>query len=126
MVRIPRYLLLLALISPLTLPAGQIYQLYSRPVAPEVTAADLEKTCAQLEQEITSLIPITYSGQSSIYEDPYVGTALVIGTLAQPMAYTYLAYPIAFEHFEQNQMGDANRRIEALRQVKAGKRCFED
>ena len=120
------YILLLSLTFPAMVMAEPRYQLYSPPEAPKATESDHEKNCTQLEQEIASLTPLTYSTQPSIYKDPYVGTALTVGVLAYPVAYAYLAYPIVFEHYERDQIGDINRRIEALRHVKASKHCFED
>lgn len=126
MVRTIAYLLSLSLIFPVVVTAKSRYSLYSRPEVPLVTESDLAKNCIQLEQEIASLIPLTYSSKPSIYKDPYVGAALTVGAIAYPVAYTYLAYPIAFDHIERNQIGDVNRRIEALRQMKAGKHCFDN
>lgn len=119
-------LLSLLLLFPTAAVTSEGYQLYSRPEAPVSTEADYGKTCALLEQEIASLIPLTYSDKPSLHDDPYAGAAVTVGTVAAPIALTYLAYPVAFEHVEQAQIADVTLRIEALRQVKASKHCFED
>lgn len=118
--------LLLPLLFPMLASAGELHQLYSRPEVPTGTEADYGKTCAVIEQEIVALMPLTYSKRSAFEKDPYVGTAATVGVVAFPVALTYLAYPIAFDHVEQNQIEAVKVRIEALRQVKASKHCFED
>jgi len=120
-----RYLLIL-LLFPILLSADEMYPIYSRPEAPKGVEEDYGKSCNLLEQEIVSLLPLTYSKKPAFSEDPYVGTAATVGTVAFPVALTYLAYPVAFDHVEQNQIEAVTLRIEALRQVKASKRCFED
>jgi hypothetical protein len=120
-----RYLLI-PLMFPMLASAEEVYQLYSRPEVPTAAEADYGKSCALLEQEIASLLPLTYSTKPAFDKDPYVGTAATVGTIAFPVALTYLAYPVAFDHIEQDQIGDATLRIEALRKVKASKHCFED
>ncbi len=114
------------LLFPILVSADEMYPIYSRPEAPKGAEEDYGKSCNLLEQEIVSLLPLTYSKKPALSEDPYVGTAATVGTVAFPVALTYLAYPVAFDHIEQNQIEAATRRIEALRLVKASKRCFED
>jgi len=118
--------LLIPLLFPMLASAGDSPQLYSRPEVPIGTEADYGKSCATIEQEISALMPLTYSKKPALGEDPYVGVAATVGTVAFPVALTYLAYPVAFGHVEQNQIEEATVRIEALRQVKASKHCFED
>ena len=120
-------LLLLGMLIPPAAVAEEIaLEIYSRPRATEFKAGDVEKSCNEIEQELSALIPLTYSNHESVYEDKASGAAMVVGSVANPMAYTYMTYPLLFAYVEKKDIAAVKQRVRALRELKAGKRCFED
>jgi hypothetical protein len=100
--------------------------LYRQPYVPRPTAYDREKSCRQLELELRSLHPQTYSYKPGFYEDPYQGAAIWVGTTMFWPAYGVLAWSAHSEYEEKGRRITAENRIAELRQLKADLRCFED
>ena len=126
MYKIVSCLLLLGMLAPLAAADEIPLEIYSRPKVTEYQAGDLEKSCNEIEQELSALIPLTYSNHESVYEDKASGAAILVGTVANPMAYTYMTYPLLFNYVEGQDIAAAKQRIKALRELKASKRCYED
>ena len=103
-----------------------IMNMYRQPHVPKPSVNDFGKSCAQLQQELNALQPMTYSYKPRFSEDPYMGPAAWIGTTVFWPAYGVLAVG-AVNHFqEKGRMVKAENRIETLQRVKARKRCFEN
>ena len=93
---------------------------------PDLTLAvqDHDKTCLELELEIAGLVPLTYRRAPGFYQDPHNGAAAIVGaTIAWPFhAYFLLGY---YQNYREDQrVAPLERRVAALRRVKAEKRCF--
>ncbi len=115
-----------ALIGLLSLPAANAGPgLYPQPLTPRFEAGDDQLSCDQLNLEIARLNPQTYSGKPGFYNDPYHGASLWTGAVWAPGAWSYLAYSGVAEYAEYTRMHDAQNRIEALRYLKARRRCHE-
>ncbi|MCU7843086.1 MAG: hypothetical protein KZQ93_04520 [Candidatus Thiodiazotropha sp. (ex Monitilora ramsayi)] len=99
--------------------------LYPQPVTPLFEEGDDQLTCSEMELQLTSLLRQTYSVKPGFYNDPYHGASIWAGTLWAPGAWSYLAYSGAAEYTEYARIRDAQRRIEALRHLKARRRCHE-
>ena len=103
----------------------QSIDVYRSPVAPQMSDEDREKSCRDLEYELTSLLPMTYSYKPDFYDDPVQGTAFWVGTTMFTPAYAALGYTSYFGYQENERIIKVQDRIEALRRLKAEKRCFE-
>jgi hypothetical protein len=99
--------------------------LYRQPYVPRPTAYDQQKSCRQLELELRSLQPETYSYKPGFYEDPQQGAAIWVGTTMFWPAYGVVVWSAMSEYEEQGRMINAENRIAELRQLKADRRCFE-
>ncbi|MES9905507.1 MAG: hypothetical protein ABW168_22870 [Sedimenticola sp.] len=86
---------------------------------------DSTKTCIELEQEMTTLVPLTYDRQPAFYEDPVRGAAIIVGTTMFPIAYGVLGYQEYLGYTERGHIVTTKERIEQLRRLKAEKHCFE-
>jgi hypothetical protein len=98
---------------------------YRTPVLPEFTPQDIAKSCIELEREIAAQVPLTYSYRHGFYEDPYVGTAIFVGTAMAPVAYALLLVPTHGILDDRARTQPAEERIAVLRRIKAEKHCFE-
>ena len=98
---------------------------YPRPMGPTFEAGDEKLSCRQLDQQLASLETDTYSAKPGFYEDPYAGASIFVGAVWAPGALAYLGYSGAAEYYEQDRVGEAENRIEALRRMKARLRCYE-
>ncbi len=103
--------------------AGQT--LYPQPLTPTFEAGDEELSCQELDRQIAQLMPQTYSSKPGFYEDPYHGAAIWGGVLLAPAALGYLPYSGVVEYEEYSRIQNAQSRIEALRYLKARRRCYE-
>ena len=103
----------------------QTSALYRTPVLPEFTPEDIAKSCIELEREIAAQVPLTYSYKPGFYEDPYVGTAIFVGTTMAPVAYALLLVPTYGTLSDRARSQPAEERIAILRRIKAEKHCFE-
>ncbi|MES9856274.1 MAG: hypothetical protein ABW166_06700 [Sedimenticola sp.] len=89
------------------------------------TDDDDEKTCGDLEQEMTHLAALTYARQPNFYEDPIRGAAIMVGTTLFPLAYGVVGYQEFIGYEERNKITSTEQRIEQIRRLKAQRRCFE-
>lgn len=99
--------------------------LYPQPLTPHFEEGDEQLTCDQLNQQIARLSPQTYSSKPDFYNDPYHAASLWGGAIWAPGAWSYMAYSGVAEYAEYSKMQDAQSRIEALRYLKARRRCHE-
>jgi hypothetical protein len=110
--------------------------LYRKARAAQPGPDDYQKSCVVLDDEVTMLIPLTYRYVPGFYDDPYNAFAIWMGTIGVlsvtdvevldvPLWYGYLGFSGYKRHAEEERIHKANMRIEALRRVKARKRCFE-
>lgn len=99
--------------------------LYPQPLAPTFEEGDETLSCEELNRQLAQLIPQTYSVKPEFYNDPYHGASLWGGAVWAPGAWSYLAYSGVVEYEEYSRMRDAQNRIEALRYLKARRRCHE-
>jgi len=124
-------------LSQLRLPEVNIYP-EPKSLMPHV--GDGLKTCLALDDEIVTLLPLTYRTVPDFYDDPKVAAAIWLTTtgitlfdvfpsdfpLTQiPLGYASLAYPEYKKYKESERIRKANFRIESLRRTKARMRCFE-
>lgn len=98
--------------------------LYPHPRSPLYHPGDRELTCDQLEAELSTLEPLTYSYKPGFYEDPAHGAA-IWGSVLIPPAVGYFAYSGVAEYYDQKRVMGAQQRIEVLRRLKAYRRCYE-
>jgi hypothetical protein len=99
--------------------------LYPQPLTPHFEAGDEKLTCRDLEQRLSSRYMQTYSSKPGFYDDPYNGISLWVGALWSPGAWSYLAYSGVADYAEYARMYKAKNRIQALRYLKARRRCNE-
>lgn len=99
--------------------------IYPRPQMPAFAQGDETLGCAALNREISRLAPETYSSKPGFYEDPYHGASIWGGAVWAPGAWSYLAYSGVAEYAEYARTQEARNRIEALRYLKARRRCHE-
>jgi hypothetical protein len=99
--------------------------LYPQPLIPHFKEGDEQLTCDELNLEMAHLIPQTYSSKPGFYNDPYHGASLWGGAVWAPGVWSYMAYSGVTEYSEYRRIRDAHNRIEALRYLKARRRCHE-
>lgn len=103
-------------------------------------AGDKLKTCVAIDDEIVTLLPLTYRTVPDFYDDPKVGAIIWLTTTGItlfdffpddlplteiPLGYSLLAYPEYKKYHEEKRIREVNLRIESLRRTKARMRCFE-
>lgn len=103
----------------------QQIDLYRTPTVPTPSAADRQRNCLALEQEIAALQPQTYSYKPGFYDDPYQGASVWVGTTLFMPAYALSGYLAYLDYQENARIISAEERIEALRHLKARQHCFE-
>ena len=99
--------------------------LYPQPLTPHFKEGDNQLTCDELNLEIARLNPKTYSDKPGFYDDPLHGASIWGGAVWAPGLWGYLPYSGVAEYAEQNRQRDNMNRIEALRYLKARRRCHE-
>jgi len=114
--------------------------IYPDPQVPTPHASDSLKTCVALDDEIVTLLPLTYRTIPDFYDDPKVAAAIWLTTTGItlfdffpddlpltkiPLGYATLAYPEYKKYNEEKRIRQTNLRIESLRRSKAKMRCFE-
>jgi hypothetical protein len=99
--------------------------LYPQPLTPRFEEGDEQLTCNELNLQIDKLSPQTYSSKPNFYDDPYHGASIWGGAIWAPGAWSYMAYSGVAEYTEYDRVQDAQNRIEALRYLKARRRCHE-
>ena len=112
----------------LALPAASLDagpSLYPHPLAPRYEPGDDQLTCRDLEDRLSALQMETYSDKPGFYEDPYTGASLWGGILWTEGAWSYLAYSGVADYAEYLRTSKAADRMEALRRLKARRRCHE-
>lgn len=85
----------------------------------------MARSCAQLDSEISALIPGTYSTQPDFYDDPNSALVANIGLFVFEPAAHYLVYRESHKMGEQVKIQRYQDRVAQLRLAKARKRCFE-
>lgn len=85
----------------------------------------MTKSCAQLDTEISALIPNTYSTQPDFYDDPNSALVTNISLFVFEPAVHYLVYRESHKMGEQARIQRNQGRVAQLRLTKARKRCFE-
>ncbi|MDJ0806774.1 MAG: hypothetical protein QNJ78_08060 [Gammaproteobacteria bacterium] len=98
--------------------------LYPHPPAPIYQPGDQQHSCDQLETELATLEPLTYTYKPGFYNDP-AHAAAIWGGLFVPPAWGYLGYSGLAEYYDERRIMDARQRIEVLRRLKAYRRCNE-
>ncbi|MCW8944964.1 MAG: hypothetical protein OQL27_09340 [Sedimenticola sp.] len=101
------------------------FDLYRTPSIPMPSPADRAKNCYALEQEMTALVPKTYSYKPDFYNDAYQGASIWIGTTLFMPVYALSAYSGFKQYGENARIISAEERIDLLRHLKAQNRCFE-
>jgi hypothetical protein len=99
--------------------------LYPQPLTPRFEEGDAKLTCDELNLEITRLSPQAYSAKPGFYDDPLHGASVWGGAVWAPGLWAYLPYSGVAEYTEQQRIRDSMNRIEALRYLKARRRCHE-
>ena len=120
-----RIRLILASLLACTTLAAPAAGLYPQPLNPVFEPGDEQLSCDELNLRIDRLNPQTYSSKPGFYEDPYHGASIWGGAVWAPGAWSYLGYSGVAEYAEYRRMQDAQNRIEALRYLKARRRCHE-
>jgi hypothetical protein len=100
-------------------------RLYPRPMGPAFELGDEQLSCQQLEEQLARFESETYSAKPGFYEDPFTGASIFIGAVWAPGALAYLGYSGVAEYYENDRVGEAHNRIEALRRMKAKLHCYE-
>lgn len=99
---------------------------YPRPEKLQPLPGDVAKSCPELDQEIVSLLPLTYSERPGFYQDPLNGAALWVGSLHTPAAYALLGYTASMDYLDWRRRFPVQQRIELLQRLKARRHCFEE
>jgi len=115
--------LLLMLLAPL-MPL-QAVELFRQPTSTQPFPEEEVLNCAQIEQEISNLLPLTYSYKPGFFSNPYQGAAVMAGTIQTPVFYLYSAYDYYLDYHENNRILPNLDKLERLRRQKAEKHCFE-
>ena len=103
---------------------GHDQSLYPHPQSLQHDSGDAALSCEQLERELSSLEPLSYSYKPDFYSDPAHGAA-IWGTVFWAPAAGYLAYSGLAEYYDHKRMLQTQRRMAVLRQLKARRRCFQ-
>lgn len=106
-------------------PPLQAVEIFRQPVSPTPFPGESSMSCAELEREIASLTPLTYSYKPGFYDNPYQGAAILTGTLSTPVYYLYSAFDYFLDYRESSRILPTQDRLERLRHLKAEKHCFE-
>jgi hypothetical protein len=99
--------------------------LYPQPLTPRFEAGDDQLSCHELDRQIAQQMPQTYGSKPGFYDDPYHGAAIWGGVIWAPAALGYLPYSGVAEYEQYSRIQAARNRIEALRYLKARRRCYE-
>jgi len=108
--------------------------LYPKPGVPIPGPDDNNKSCVTLDNEIVLLEPLTKNVIPDFYDDPYNAAGIWLGTAGilvrtrifeVPVWYAIPGYATYKRFEEADRIRDTRLRIDALRRVKAAKRCFE-
>ena len=89
---------------------------------------DDARSCAELDQEIVSLLPLTFPSRPGFYEDPINGASFWVGSVFSGWArasYGLLGYTAYRDHEDRTRIHSAQQEIEVLRRHKAHQHCYE-
>lgn len=100
-------------------------RIYRQPRAPIPSRGDKDLSCAQLQQAINNLEPLTYSYKPGAYDDPLTGIAALGGTLINPVLWVAGGVEFGGWMVENKRIQPTENRIEVLRRLKAERHCFE-
>ena len=88
----------------------------------------MSRSCQELDQAITYMLPATYSYRPDIYNNPYAGAAIWGSTSSEygfmEHLWYYLPYSWLVGYIEDGQIHQAYYKVEQLRRAKAIKNCF--
>ena len=84
----------------------------------------LARSCEELDEAITYLIPATYQYKPDFYDDKYNGAAIWASTMAPGVGLIYLPYSWFIGYQEEDRQHRAFYEIEKLRHAKAIKHCY--
>ena len=108
--------------------AGLPYDLHRHnlPVKPDDFL--MSRSCEELDQAITYMLPATYSYRPNFYDNPYAGAAIWGSTSSEygfmEHLWYYLPYTWLIGYLEDGQRHEAYYKVEQLRRAKAMKNCF--
>lgn len=119
-----KYLCILLLLNLQILPAQGI-QLFRTPASTDPLPSEKSSSCFELEREIASLTPMTYSYKPGFYQNPYQGASILLGTTISPWFYLYPVYDYYLDYRENSRIIPAEERLARLRRLKADRHCFE-
>lgn len=103
-----------------------LIQLGVKRLTPAFEAADEQKSCVQLDDEIVALVARTYAYKPSFYDDPSNAAAFALGISVNEWFWAWWAVNEGQRYFVSREVDAVEQRIAALRRVKAKKRCFEN
>ena len=98
---------------------------------PEKLPADVPEetiSCAELDQQIVSVLPLTYPSRPGISEDPINGIGFWVGSMfsgGARAAYGLLGYTGYRDFEDRARMHSVEQQIRVLRRRKAHQHCFE-
>lgn len=100
-------------------------RIYRQPKAPIPGPKDKTLSCAQLQDAINRLEPLTYSYKPGAYDDPLTGIAVLGATLVNPVFAVAGGVEFGGWMVENKRIQPTENRIEVLRRLKAERHCFE-
>jgi hypothetical protein len=131
-------LLLVALLPALAVAGQEVPPAPMKPQVPDRSVntrqpffdpADRLKSCMALDDEISLLVTkARYAEKADFYNDPNNAVSAVIGISGLGLgeaALLYWIYAEAERYGIQDRVEAIHRRVDALRRVKAKKRCYE-
>ncbi len=102
--------------------------IYPTPQELPADMAEETKSCAELDQEIVSVLPLTYPSRPGLDEDPINGIGFWVGSMfsgGARVAYGLLGYTGYRDHEDRMRIHSVAQQIEVLRRRKAHQHCFE-
>jgi hypothetical protein len=98
---------------------------YRQPYVPNPSLKEQGLNCAQLQQAINDLDPLTYSFKPQPYADAINGASALGGTFVFWPLYLGMAWTTSVGYAEDGRVANAQNEIEKLRRLKAERHCFE-
>jgi hypothetical protein len=96
------------------------------PVKPEEVL--LTRSCEELDDAITYLLPSSYSYKPGFYDDNYTGAAVWGSTVGKftifESSWLYLPYSWLIGYLEEGKQHKAFYHVEQMRRAKAIKNCY--
>ena len=98
----------------------------NQPVDPDEIL--LTRSCEELDDAITYMLPSTYSYKPGFYDDNYTGAAVWGSTVGEfsifEHSWLYLPYSWLVGYLEQGQQHKSFYHVEKMRRAKAIKNCY--